>query len=531
MDVSLYELILKRNPKDAVALLTDTEAVTFGQLYEMADQAAGSFCSLGLKAGDMVLAQVVGTVESVALLLACSKLGITVMMLTEFASPEMIERAMKFYGIRYIFMMEKFFVKIADKKYVDEFEKIVVLPFDEAYSDDHIEDISNLMLWQTFVEKGKLVPAVPCVHSGAYDLNICFTSGTSGTPKGIVQTNNSICSLIQMWDSNDTGWQPGDRFASGFPLYVTSGQSFCMFLPLAHGLPVCLAKSVTVSDCYRLLEKKRPNVVLFLKNTWMALMDDLEAEEHEKPLDLSGVKIAYSVGGKVRSDEEEKINAFLRKHGSQTEIKNLYGMSEANSVLMQELRNADNQKVFLPVKGVRYRIVDPCTRKELPEGKIGEIFYQTPAVMREYFLNEEKTKEVLIRDGSGDPWLVSGDLGYQDPDGALHFIGRSIEKLVSGENVTYFYEIIEKVMKNACVKDCCMVAGNTGDTGALVVILKKDPAVSEKAALAAVMNGLQADKDIKVLPKRIMAVDQFPLSSGGKIDYGAITRMLENEPA
>lgn len=527
LDLSLYELILKKNSDDAIALITDQGKITYGQLYEMADKAANSLHRMSIKEKDVILAQIVGTPESIALLLACSKIGVCAMMLTEFISPDMIEKAMKTYGIDHIFMMEKFFVRIADKEYVDDFENIVVLPLEDTTTNSNIEKYSNIIRWRDFIEEGMSVENVPMVHSGAYDMNICFTSGTSGKPKGIVQTNNSSCNLVQIWEKSESGWSKADTFASSFPLYVTSGQSFCMFLPLALGLSVYLSKNSAIIDCYQMLYLKRPNVVVFVKDIWMRLIKDCESLNPDNVLDLSGLKHAYSVGGKMRSDEEQKLNHFLKKHGSKTTIQNLYGMSESNSVLMQECVNENKKKVFHPMPGVRFSVVDPCTRKQIQDGKIGEIYFQTPSVMREYFLNEEKTAEALILDGSGNTWLISGDLGYKDPNGTLHFIGRTFEKLVFEENVTYFFEIINTVMENPYVRDCCVTTVAPKINGVVCVVLKEQRNVSDKDALEAIKDDLRRDTNIKVKPELIMAVQAIPINKSGKIDYCAIHEMAE----
>lgn len=527
MDISLYELIKNRNAKESVAFITEKEEMTYAKLYEMADRAADALAQIGIRPGDMILAQIVGTPESIALLLACSKIGVCAMMLTEFASSQMVEEAIKTYGVEYVFMMEKFFIRIADEEYVDDLRHIVVLPFEKISSDLNTEKCSNIILWNTFLNKGKAKASVPFVNSGSYDMSICFTSGTSGIAKGIVQTNNSTCNLIKMWEQDNPGWEKGDVFASGFPLYVTSGQSFCIFMPLALGIPVVLNKNTEIAGCYSMLCEKQPNIVVFIKNVWLRLIDEMELVEGKKKLDLSKLKIAYAVGGKLRLDEEEKINYFLKNHGSMARIKNLYGMSEANSVLMKEVVNESNEKVFRAVEGVKFKVMNPCTKEELSEGKIGEIYFKTPALMREYFLNDEKTKEVLTKDINGYTWLISGDLGYKDNNGDLHFIGRTIEKLVYGEDVTYFYEIMDIVMKNPYVKDCCVSAGKPGVQGVVFVILNEHINVSSKGVLDEIMDDLRRAPEIKVLPAMIKALTAFPVSSGGKIDYETINTMID----
>ena len=119
-NISVYRAIYNANKErlDAPALLAWGETVSYAELFHLADKTADILATAGVKAGDLILAQIHGTPESAALLLAASKLGIMVMMLNQQTSEQTLNLLCERFDTRFLFVMEKFFLTIADYSFI-----------------------------------------------------------------------------------------------------------------------------------------------------------------------------------------------------------------------------------------------------------------------------------------------------------------------------------------------------------------------------------------------------------------------------
>ena len=218
---TVYRAILDRNRNrlSAPALRTSGEVVSYGRLFEMADRVADILTTAGLVEGGMIIAQIHGTPESAAVLLGASKIGVSVMMLNEQTREEILEALIEQFDIRFIFLMEKFFLTIADYSFIDDDKYVIVLPKQverTVPAGSTPGAVSNIMSWLAFLNFPAEITA-KAVSGGQYPMSICSTSGSSGYPKGIVQTNQSCVELMRLFGPSVSGWTEEDLYACVFP--------------------------------------------------------------------------------------------------------------------------------------------------------------------------------------------------------------------------------------------------------------------------------------------------------------------------
>ena len=141
---------------------------------------------------------------------------------------------------------------------------------------------------------------------------------------------------------------------------------------------------------------------------------------------------------------QDRLNALLKKHGSNARLLEGYGLTETVTVNCVN-RASDERKgsVGKPLLGYKMKIVDLETKKELGPNQDGEIIVTCDAIMNGYLKDEETTNQVLKKDENGVLWVYTGDLGYMDEDGYLYLKSR-LKRVIKVSGVPVFPSEVEK---------------------------------------------------------------------------------------
>ncbi len=350
--------------------------------------------------------------------------------------------------------------------------------------DAHGNDERRLALHAILKNPDPAPPPLPRVESDAL-ASILYTSGTTGTPKGVMLSHGNFLAnvesvmkfrLVNAEDNLLSVLPLHHAFPFTVQLILLFTGAQITFPPSLKGpdLLACMHETgvtvlVAVPQLFYLLHKgifdqigKRPLLVRALLRFSLRLSGALRP---------SGVNLGRLVfrqvhrrfGGKIRimasgGARLDPVIArdFLALGFTLTEG---YGLTEtAPVVAFNPLNRVRPGSVGVPLPGVEVRIVDPDA-----DG-VGEIAIRGPNVMRGYYQLPEATADAM-RDG----WFVSGDLGYLTPDGYIVITGRAKEVIVlsSGKNI-YPEEIEEQYLKSAYIKEICLVP-QTSDRGGAAV--------------------------------------------------------------
>src|SRR4030095_3854518 len=286
--------------------------------------------------------------------------------------------------------------------------------------------------------------------------SLIFTSGTTGTPKGVMLSHRNLTSMVSML-SAVFDMSTSDGVLSVLPLHHTFEFSTGFLTPLSRGAQItylpeltsdALAKAIKnghvtgmvgVPALWELLHRRIKNR-LYERSDWIGKTAEnlLRANSWVRdntPLNLGQVlfyPIHEGLGGRIRyfisggSALSDKIQRDFRGLGFT--ILEGYGLTEASPVLT--VTRPENRmltgSVGKPLPGVEVRIADPDS------AGVGEVVARGPNVMLGYYEDEAATKKTLV-----DRWLYTGDLGRVDDDGNLYLVGRSKEIIVdtNGKNV------------------------------------------------------------------------------------------------
>ena len=224
---------------------------------------------------------------------------------------------------------------------------------------------------------------------------------------------------------------------------------------------------------------------------------------------------------------KEKINDFLKEHGSKAIMENGYGLTEASGGFIFSPRSVANDPdaIGYPLPDNEVLILDIKTGKPVKTGEDGEIVLRGMAVMKRYLGKPKETEEAFVKVGN-KKYLRTGDIGYIDEEGVVHFRARLKRMIISNGYNIYPANIEEITLKCQNVASCAAVGREDKLRGEKVVVfvvakegaserqIKKDLAVIYKKNLAKYE-----------IPREIRFLDALPQTKLAKVDFKALEKL------
>lgn len=354
-------------------------------------------------------------------------------------------------------------------------------------------------------------------------VNMQYTSGTTGFPKGVMLTHSNIL---------NNGLSIGDRQK------FTSKDRLCLPVPLFHcfGIVLGVMAILTHGATLVMLEIYDPLMVLAAvqkeKCTALYGVPTMFIAEYTHPMfkmfDLSSLRTGIMAGSTCPIDAMKRVIKDMHC----TEITSVYGLTEASPGITQ---TTTNDAVELRVEtvgrafpGVEAAVLNPETYEPLPPNTIGEICCRGYNVMKGYYNMPEETKKAI--DGNG--WLHSGDLGTCDENGYYRITGRIKDMIIRGGENVYPREIEEFLYTVDGVKDAQVVGIPDEKYGEIVgafVMLNDGAQLTEEDIQDYARTKIARYK----VPKHIFFVNEYPLTASGKIQKFKLRelalKLLENK--
>lgn len=337
-------------------------------------------------------------------------------------------------------------------------------------------------------------------------VNMQYTSGTTGFPKGVMLTHYNIAN---------------DGFLTGEHMHFTQEDKLCVCVPLFHCFGVVLAtmNCLTHGCTQVMVEKFDPLVTLqsVHKERCTALygVPTMFIAELNHPLfktfDLTCLRTGIMAGSLCPVDlmrqVEEKM--FIK-------VTSVYGLTES-SPGMTHSRIDDPAEVRYTTVGHDYefvdvKVLDPETNQEVPDGTQGEMCCKGFNVMKGYYNRPEATAQVIDANG----YLHSGDLGVKDPDGNYRITGRIKDMIIRGGENVYPREIEEFIYRIPGVRDVQVVgvpSKKYGEAVGAFIITNPGVTLTSQQITEACTGKIARYK----IPKYIFFVDEFPMTGSGKI--------------
>ncbi|MDR1046020.1 MAG: AMP-binding protein [Candidatus Adiutrix sp.] len=347
-------------------------------------------------------------------------------------------------------------------------------------------------------------------------INMQYTSGTTGFPKGVMLTHQNIVTN-GYWIGRHQNLSHEDRILLPVPLFHCFGLVLGAMAALKHGAAMVVLDIYSAFDILVNVERESCTAIYGVPTMFISL---LEQKSFDK-FDLSTLRTGIMAGSPC--PVKTMVEVIERMHAGEITI--CYGLTETSPVVAQTVREDPLAKrtetVGRPMPGVEIKIVDPDTGRELPRGRIGEVVIRGYAVMKGYYNMPEATAEIIDPDG----WLHSGDLGKFDPDGYLVITGRWKDMIIrAGENI-YPQEVEEYLRHMPGLVDVQVVAVPSKlhgeELGAFIIADEKNQHISNKevkAYLRPLVSGYKIPRYVKVL-------SQYPLTASGKVQKFKLREM------
>lgn len=348
-------------------------------------------------------------------------------------------------------------------------------------------------------------------------VNMQYTSGTTGFPKGVMLTHRNIL---------NNGYYIGERQK------FTEKDRLCITVPLFHCFGIVLAVMATFSHgaTMVMVELFDPLMVLAAvqKERCTALygVPTMFIAEYSHPMfdmfDLSSLRTGIMAGSTPPVEAMKRVVNDM----NMTQITSVYGLTEGSPGFTQTSVDDPLEKrvetVGKPLPECEVKIVDPETGKDLGPHETGEICCKGYNVMKGYYKMPDKTREVIDEDG----WLHSGDLASVDEEGYYSIVGRIKDMIIRGGENVYPREIEEFLYTMPGVLDVQVVGIPDEKYGEIVgacIILEDGAELTEEDVRDYARTKIARFK----VPKHVFFVDEFPLTASGKIQKFILREQAE----
>ena len=339
--------------------------------------------------------------------------------------------------------------------------------------------------------------------------NIIYSSGTTGSPKGIIHTHY-IRGMYATLFASSYRFTPESIVMHAGSL-VFNGTFVTMLPAWLLGCTYILQKRFDPVVFIETVERERVTHVMMVPSQIVAVMDapNFRAEA------LSSLEMLCSVGAPFHREHKERLLRTLN-----SSLYELYGLTEGFVTILDKTEFASRiDSVGAPPPFIEMRILGD-KGEELAPGEVGEIAGRGPILMPGYYKRPDLTSQAIV-----DGWLHTGDMGYVDEAGYLYLVDRKKDLIISGGVNVFPKDIEEIVVQHPAVREVAVFGVQHDKWGEVPIaaVVLKDAGVIEAEELQQWVNSRVAARYQRV--HRLVILEDFPRSAAGK----TLKRVLRDE--
>ena len=345
--------------------------------------------------------------------------------------------------------------------------------------------------------------------SNAEPINIQYTSGTTGFPKGATLSHRNILNN-GYFTTELINLGPGDRLCIPVPFYHCFGMVLGNLGATTHGATMVIPAPAFDPDVtLAAIEKERCTGVYGVPTMFIAMLGHPDFRSR----DLSSLRTGIMAGSVCPVEVMKRcINEM-----NMSEVAIAYGMTETSPVSCQTLIDDDLERRTASIgrahPHVEIRIVCTESGRIVPRGEPGEFCTRGYSVMLGYWRDDEKTAEAIDSDG----WMHTGDLAVMRDDGYCNIVGRIKDMVIRGGENVYPREIEEFLYTHPDIEDAQVIGvpdATYGEEICAWIRMKPGRAPLDADAVRAFAAGKLAHYKI---PRYVRVVDEFPMTVTGKV--------------
>ena len=479
---------------DETALVFEGREFSFVELNELSDRMANGLAGLGIGVGDRVTLYAPNSWEWIVSYYAALKIGAVINPINVMLTPEEVEFVVQDCGAKAIIASKDKGTPVLGVEAKSDVKEIIL------FGEDLPDGATSFNELIANNEPGFEVVIRPMDELST----ICYTSGTTGHPKGAMLTGGSVilntAMTAQMHQRNSD-----DIVVSALPCAHVYG-NVIMNGAFFYGMTLVLHPKFDAAECMESIQKHKATMFEGVPTMYMYMINHADVAKY----DFSSLTRCTVGGQTMPIPKMEEVEARFG-----CPLIELWGMTEIAGLgttfpLYATIKHG-SIGIALPYTEVRIADVEDGS-KTLPTGEVGELMIRGTIVMLGYYGNEQATKETIEPDG----WLHTGDVASMDEDGCVFIVDRKKDMILTAGFNVYPAELERVIAGHASVG---MVAVGTipdetkGELAKAYIVLKEGETGDADAIIAYCREHLAAYK----VPRAVQFVEDLPKTSTGKV--------------
>lgn len=475
----MLRTIVQRHPsRDCIVDVYADVSFSFERFYNRVLRLASAFIRKGYRRGDRVGIWSTNRWEWLVVQWACHHLGLVLVNINPAYRQSELNYVLEKSGVKIVF---------AARRYKDS-------------------DYRTMLNDDLSAHTAELRPDDP--------INIQFTSGTTGFPKGATLTHRNVLNngffIGELLEYDET-----DRVCAPVPFFHCFGMVIGTLAAFSHGACMVIpAPSFKPRDTLKAVQAAKATSLYGVPTMFLKALEDAEDHvEYGSPYQLSTLRTGVMAGTSCPSKTMRDVMETFNMQG----ISICYGMTETSPVAFQTRQDDPLDKRVTTVGQImphlEAKLVDETTGEVVPVGEQGEIMIRGYSVMQGYWAHPEKTAETIDEDG----WIRTGDLGTFDEDGYLSVTGRLKDMLIRGGENIYPREIEEFLFTHPAVLDAQVIGVPDDKYGEEImawIILREGV---EDLTTEEIVEFGHGRISRQKLPRYVHIVDSYPMTVSGKV--------------
>ena len=519
-----FDEIVKRFP-DHTALIVKHQNIrwTYAQLKEKVDNCARSLMAAGMKKGDLIGIWSPNCAEWTTLQFASAKTGAILVNINPSYRLQELKYALNQSGCQVLVLADRHKKSNYTQMMYDLAPELLDAASDNLQAAQlphlktvvrlHEEKVPGMLTWNELqMQAEEISPRALKVRQESLDfddpINIQYTSGTTGFPKGATLSHHNILNngffVAEMMEFTEN-----DKCIIPVPLYHCFGMVLGNIGCMTHGATMIYPdEAFTAELVLQVAQEEKATALYGVPTMFIAELGHPNFNEY----DLSSLRTGIMAGASCPIEVMKKVKTLM--HMKDVQI--AYGMTETSPVSTQTRMGTPLEKQVSTVGQVHphteIKIIDPETGQVCPVGTKGELCTRGYSVMRGYWKDEQRTQKTIDETG----WIHSGDLAVIDAEGYVNIVGRIKDMIIRGGENIYPREIEEYLFTHPKISDAKVIGVPDEKYGEQVmawILLKED----ETATADEIKNFCKGQIAHYKIPHYIKFTDAFPMTVTGKI--------------
>ena len=500
---NLARTVAAHGDREALVSVEQSLRYTYREFAVAVDDVASGLMAMGVQVGDRVGIWSPNCAEWVLVQYATARIGAILVTINPAYRVAELEYVLNQSGISVLVAAEAFShsdyrgmveevrdgVPVQQVVYLQTSDWADLLAVGEAVSVDQLEERS-----------AGLRPDDP--------INIQYTSGTTGFPKGATLSHRNILNN-GFFVGEACGYTPADRVCIPVPFYHCFGMVLGNLACTTHGAAMVVPSAgFDAAASLRACEQERCTSLYGVPTMFIAELSEPDLDNY----DLSSLRTGIMAGSPCPVEVMKQVVDRM----NMSEVTIAYGMTETSPVSTQTSAGDSLDKRVSTVgrvhPHVEVRIVDPETGDTVPRGRAGEFMTRGYSVMLGYWDDEARSTEAIDDQG----WMHSGDLAVMDDDGYINIVGRIKDMIIRGGENIYPREIEEYLYRHPDVVEVQVIGVPDARYGEEIMawVQLRDSATLDADDIKEFCRGQIAHYKV---PRYVKFTDEFPMTITGKI--------------